>query len=212
MDIHALYASINRRFRERRMARMAKAFGITDDTRILDVGGTRYLWAMLPVKPRVVLLNLLPPDDRPSGGDAMVDVLGDARRLPFADRGFDLVFSNSLIDHLHSFEEQRRFAEECRRVASRYYVQGPCLTFPVEPHLLTPFIHWLPKPVRRRLMRRFTVWGLLTRPSRRQCEQFVDEVRLLTPADMRRLFPDAEIWRERVLGLTKSVMAVKATD
>jgi hypothetical protein len=212
MDIDALYASINRRYRARRMARMAETFALTDHTRILDVGGTRYLWSMLPVTPRVVLLNLLPPGDRPPGGDAMVDVLGDARSLPFADQSFDLAFSNSLIDHLYTFEGQRRFANECRRIARRYYVQGPCLTFPVEPHLLTPFVHWLPKPARRRLLRRFTVWGLLTRPNRQECDQFIDEVRLLTPAAMRKLFPEAEIWRERVLGLTKSVMAVKATD
>jgi hypothetical protein len=32
---------------------------------------------------------------------------------------------------------------------------------------------------------------------------------LLSAADMQRLFPEAEIVRERFLGLTKSVMAIK---
>ena len=208
MNIHGLYAKLSPRFRVRRMHRFAEAFQIDSQTRILDVGGSRWIWTFLPIRPKVVMLNLA-PDDR--GGDGFTDVLGDARQLPFKDHTFDLVFSNSLIEHLHTFEQQQRFADECRRVASRYYVQVPSQHFPLEPHLLTPFIHWLPKRVRVRLIRNFTVWGLITRPAREDCEHFVDEVRLLTKRDLHRLFPEAEIWHERVLGMSKSFMAVKST-
>ena len=190
------------------MHRFAQEFQLDSQTRILDVGGSRHIWTLLPVRPKVVLLNLSAYDE---GGDGFTNVLGDAIQLPFKDHAFDLVFSNSLIEHLYTFDQQRQFADECRRVAARYYVQAPNQHFPVEPHLLTPFIHWLPKWARVRLMRNFTVHGLVTRPSREDCQQFVNEVRLLTRRDLRCLFPEAEIWCERVLGVPKSFMAVKKT-
>jgi hypothetical protein len=151
-------------------------------------------------------LNILPPRD---SGHGMVDVIGDARTLPFKDNSFDVVFSNSLIDHLYTFEGQHSFALECRRVAKRYYIQSPYQGFFIEPHLLTPFIHWLPKKVRVRMHRNFTVHGWVTRPNHQQCKQFANEVRMLTMRDMKMLFPQAEIWRERFFGLTKSLIAVR---
>lgn len=208
MNIQRLYSRLGLRFRARRMRRFAEAFGIDSQTRILDVGGSHHIWTFLPVRPKVVLVNLMPYSGQ---RDGFTDVLGDARDLPFKDRSFDVVFSNSLIEHLHTFDHQHEFAAECRRVASRYYVQVPNQRFFLEPHLLTPFIHWLPKVARARLLRNFTIWGLVTRPSQEDCQHFVDEVRLLSKRDFRRLFPDAEISHERVLGMSKSLIAVKRT-
>jgi ubiquinone/menaquinone biosynthesis C-methylase UbiE len=206
MNVHDLYASLGPRFRGRRMRRFAEAFGIDERTRVLDVGGSHPIWTLLPVRPEVVLLNLLVDREH---GDGFRDVVGDARRLPFKDDAFDLVFSNSLIEHLSTFEQQQQFADECRRVGRRYYVQAPNRRFLVEPHLLTPVVHWLPRAARRRLLRNFTVWGLIARPSPEYCRQFVEELRLPTERDLRRMFPQAEIWHERVLGMSKSLMAVK---
>jgi hypothetical protein len=188
------------------MHRFAQEFRIDSQTRILDIGGSHHIWTLVPVTPNVVLLNLGADHDR---SDGFTYVLGDARHLPFKDQAFDLIFSNSLIEHLYTFDQQQVFASECRRVAARYYVQAPNQYFFVEPHLLTPFIHWLPKSVRVRLIRNFTVWGLINRPAREDCQRFVDEVRLLTRRDFRHLFPEAEIWSERVLGMSKSLIAVK---
>jgi hypothetical protein len=36
-----------------------------------------------------------------------------------------------------------------------------------------------------------------------------ERIRLLSAREMRRLFPDAELWRERVLGVTKSLVAIR---
>ena len=139
----------------------------------------------------------------------MAWVVADGCFLPFPDKIFDVVYSNSVIEHLGNLENQRRFAAECRRVGVRYYVQTPNKWFPIEPHLLTPFVHWLPPWFQRRLLRNFTIWGLITRPTTQQCETFLQEIRMLDRQELRQLFPDAEIHHERVLGLTKSLIAVK---
>ena len=188
------------------MHQVWSTFQLTTDSYVLDVGGTRKIWSLLPTQPRLVFLNLLPPNEEEDG---MADVFGNACRLPFKDAAFDLVFSNSLIEHLYTLEHQQEFADECRRVGHNYFVQCPNRHFPVEPHLLTPFIHWFPRTFQVRLLRNFTIWGWLTRPDPSQCDQFVNEVRMITVRELRTLFPEANIWREKVAGLTKSIMAVK---
>jgi hypothetical protein len=106
------------------------------------------------------------------------------------------------------WDSQSRFAGEVRRVARRYFVQTPDPRFPVEPHLLTPAVHWLPRKWQSRLLRNFTLWGLITRPSPESCVRFHAELRLLNAREMLRLFPGARLLRERWLGLPKSLIAV----
>jgi hypothetical protein len=74
---------------------------------------------------------------------------------------------------------------------------------------LSPFIHFFPKGFQRRILRNFTVWGWLTRPSEKQIEDVLAEIHLLTLVEMKSLFPDCEIIREKFLGLTKSLILVR---
>jgi hypothetical protein len=198
-----LYATI-RRFRRGRMAAFQRTFPLTPQTRILDVGGTALNWGLISARPKVTLLNL------PTDGEA--DVVGDGRYLPFRDRSFDIVFSNSVIEHIATPADQRRFADEVRRTGRAYWVQTPDRRFPVEPHLVTPFLHWLPKGARVAIARRFTVWSLIERPSPDRWEFYIrhcsEEVRLLGPRELQEMFPEARIIRERFLGLSKSLIAV----
>ena len=78
----------------------------------------------------------------------------------------------------------------------------------LEPYYLAPFIHWAPKPLQRKLLRRFPLWGWLTSPSPDKCREIVDEIRLLTRREMETLFPEAPIHRESFLGMTKSLLAM----
>jgi hypothetical protein len=200
-----------RRFRGRRMRVFAQTFEITKETRVLDVGGTPELWGLLAVQPRLTILNL----PRAAPGRSSCDVVfASGCALPFADRSFDIVFSNSVIEHVGDAASQRRFAEEIRRVGRGYFVQTPNRRFPVEPHLLTPLIHFLPRAWQRPIVRRFTVWQWMERPSEDRrafyVEHYLNDIRLLSHGDMSRLFPDATVIRERWLGWTKSLIAVKA--
>jgi Methyltransferase domain len=170
---------------------------VTRRTRVLDVGGTARNWRLLEASPPVTVLNL-------DGGD----VVGDGRRLPFRDDSFDLVFSNSTIEHVGSLDDQRRFAAEVARVGRAYFVQTPNVYFPVEPHLLTPFVQFLPRGARLRVARNFTVWGWFVRPPREMVLDRVGRIRLIREREMRALFPGARVYRERWLGVTKSLIAI----
>lgn len=195
--------------RKRRMRRFARWINPTDATRVLDVGGTPFNWQFLSVKPSVVLLNLIAGDDSAAASGQFTFVRGDARDLPYGAGEFDVVYSNSVIEHLGTFEAQQRMAGEVRRVGRKVWVQTPARGFPLEPHLLTPLVHWLPSSARRRLLRNFSVWGWLRRPSREEVDTVVNELRLLSRKEMRALFPDCRVVTERFLGLPKAYIAVR---
>lgn len=188
-----------------------RTFELTAGTRILDVGGTPAVWDSLSARPQITFLNV--PQ---AAADLKADwVAGDGCALPFRDRAFDIVFSNSVIEHVGGPPSQAAFAAEVRRVGKAYWIQTPNRWFPLEPHLWTPFIHWLPPAWQRRLLP-WTLWNVLTRPSedrqRFYFHHFLDDIRLLTPSDVRLYFPGATLIRERVLGLTKSLTAVQVCD
>jgi hypothetical protein len=191
------------------MARFAREFTLTAETTILDVGGTPETWDLLDIRPRVILLNT--PRTHDELAAAKTWVAGDGRMLPFRDASFDIVFSNSVIEHVGDVESQRRFAAEIMRVGRAYWVQTPNRRFPVEQHLLTPFIHWLPKPIQRAIVPRFNVWAMLvmTTSDRRDfyIRHYLEDIRLLCVSDLRGFFPTARIIRERFLGWTKSLIA-----
>jgi hypothetical protein len=209
MDVHAAYAVMLRPFRKRRMAAFAREFAPGPDTTILDVGGTLHNWELLGVPGRLTLLNLEHPE-RPAGSPANVRrVTATGTALAFGDVAFDVAFSNSVIEHLGSWERQRAFAAELRRVGRGLWVQTPARSFPLEPHLMAPLIHYLPRRWQRRLLRHWTPWGWLSRPSPERVERFLAETRLLDFEEMQALFPDCEIRRERLLGLTKAYVAVR---
>jgi hypothetical protein len=192
------------------MLRFAAALRITSETRVLDVGGAPEYWDLLPARPRLTLLNTPRAKDDLAGAAAWV--AGDGRALPFRDGAFDVVFSNSVIEHVGDRESQRRFAAEVSRVGRAYWVQTPNRWFPVEQHLLTPLIHWLPRAWQRAIAPRFNVWQVLVKPAadRRQfyVEHYLREVRLLSAGELQGLFPGARVIRERFLGWTKSLVAV----
>ena len=99
-------------FRKRRMRRFARELQVTAGTRVLDVGGTPETWDMLPVRPRVTLLNT--PRTKTELAGASWWVAGDGRALPFRDAAFDVVFSNSVIEHVGDAQSQQIGRASCR--------------------------------------------------------------------------------------------------
>ncbi|HUI47475.1 MAG TPA: methyltransferase domain-containing protein [Acidimicrobiia bacterium] len=173
---------------------------------ILDAGGTPGYWHTVGMGDEpgveIVLINLKPVEvDQPN----MRAVVGSATDMhQFTDRQFDVVFSNSVIEHVGGFAEQQRMADEVRRIGSRYYVQTPNRYFPMEPHFLFPFFALLPVPARAFLLRHLSLGWYSRVEDRQESYDLARSIRLLTRKEMRTLFPGSELVRERFLGMTKS--------
>ncbi len=200
-------------FRRRRMRRFYATLRPTLRTRLLDIGGDPHTWIFEsrfcePVP--VTLVNQQFPNPAAFNNSRFTAVKADAIDLPFENQSFDIAYSNSVIEHLTTWERQQVFASEARRVARNLWIQTPARHFPIEPHVLAPFFQYLPKRLQIRLARYFTLWGLLSKPSPADIEESISEVRLLTLQEMKKLFPDCIILKERVLGITKSYVAVRA--
>jgi hypothetical protein len=197
-------------FRHKRMQTFASLFPIDSKTQCLDVGGYLFYWRFIREKPTITLLNNYVPQDAPQQvNEKLRWVAADGCLLPFPNRSFNIVFSNSVIEHVGGYQRQKAFARVGARVGESYFVQTPNRSFPIEPHLSTPLIQFMPLSCRRKLLRNFTVWGLINRPSPGQCDEMLANTRLLTYREMRDLFPDGIILRERFLFMTKSLVAYR---
>jgi len=137
------------RARRRRHDRFFALTGLPPGGRVLDVGCGRLGLRALEPALDITGLDLAPAPDYPGPC-----VQGDpAEGLPFfADHEFDLVYCNSVIEHVPR-ARRAAFAAELRRVGRGWYVQTPARSFPLEPHALLPFAHWLPVGLRRRYWR-----------------------------------------------------------
>lgn len=200
--LRAVLAIGSPRARAARMNRFADLMRLRAGQRVLDLGGNTSLWRFVDVPLDVTVLNLEGEriDERPYGEHRFTIVRGDATDLAgYADDSFDLVFSNSCIEHVGPPEKQAAFAREVRRLAPSYWVQTPAFGFPVEAHTGLPFWWLYPRAVRDALVRR---WGR-TRPA---YAEFITGTRVLRRRDLQRYFPDGVIESEKVGGLTKSHM------
>lgn len=203
------------RFRQQRLRRF---LSLVDDIvhakgtcRILDIGGKLAYWqALYPLwRGRPCHITLVNLTAEPVSDGPFTSVSGDARDLgQFADMSFDLVHSNSVIEHVGTWRDQCRMAHEVRRLAPRYFVQTPNFWFPIEPHFRTPFIHWLPEPWRAAIVMRRACGFYPRARSYHEARDILDDARLLDARAMAELFPDAAIERERIAGLTKSLIAI----
>jgi Methyltransferase domain len=187
---------------------------LTGDDRVLDVGGYAKFWTELPEP--VAQLDIINIDTDSKeltpvpGNTWMRQGFGNGCNLLFKDVSYDLVFSNSVIEHLHTWENQVSFAKEAQRVGKSIWVQTPAREFFIEPHYVGPFIHWVPATLRAKLIPWVTVFGWIERPTRERVEDMVAEIRLLTFKEFKSLFPDCDILREKFFGIfTKSYIAVR---
>ena len=190
-----------RRWREGRYELFLSLCRVRPEERILDVGcGAGAALERFNHTNEIVAVDLKPLETEWLTGSNVTVKTADATRLPYDDGEFPVAFSSSVIEHVPP-EAQPAFANEIRRVGQRYFVQTPYKYFPIEPHYQLPLFQFLPRRVRMALNRRFSLgW---------QPKGQWEEITLLTVRDLRRLFPDAEIHRERLFGLTKSLIAVR---
>ncbi|HUQ64388.1 MAG TPA: class I SAM-dependent methyltransferase [Acidimicrobiales bacterium] len=203
--------SIASRARERRWNTLLNQFPDWAKMHVVDLGGTVEAWRAAPVRPgHVTLVNLA--DQGLVAEPWITAVRGDACEPPAVLRGssFDLVYSNSVIEHVGGHARRAEFAEVVRQSAPRYWVQTPNRYFPVEPHFLFPGFQFLPVKARSFLSGCWRV-GWYSRPGAGTAERVegVLEIELLSKTELEHYFPDSTILRERWLALTKSLIAVR---
>lgn len=204
--------SIGAKFRARRLRKFEKHFFKTFNPEkpisILDVGGAAYFWNNSQISNipgiNITLLNLhLEKTKHPH----IQSQIGDATTMTeFQDKMFDLVFSNSVIEHLYTFENQQKMADEIQRVGKRYFIQTPNKYFPIEAHYAIPFAQYLPKKFLLFLLTKTKI-SRLKRWTVKDAQQYLDEIRLLTQDEMKLLFPGSKLLNEKFLGLIKSITA-----
>lgn len=176
--------------------------------RILDVGGSEYYWDSMSFSEAEVEITLLNLTLRKVTRKNFSSVIGDATNMKqFKDNEFDIVFSNSVIEHLFTWENQVKMANEIRRVGKRFYIQTPNYYFPIEPHWCLPFFQFFPYELKIFLTRNFTLGHQPKTGTRQKAIERVNEIKLLTKTKMQRLFPEADIYDEVFMGLTKSITA-----
>lgn len=195
-------------FRERRAAALLGRFPDLADMRVIDLGGSAAFWTTFPAESRPRDLTILNLGDgaAPPPGHIWADACEADDLWP---RGaFDLVISNSVLEHVGGHHRRQRFARVVHHLADRHWVQTPNLYFPVEPHWLFPCMQFLPFDARVTIARIWHVGHVRARTHAEAVEE-VAACDLLSRSQMRALFPLSEIWTERVAGLPKSLIAVR---
>src|SRR5262249_8647705 len=92
-------------------------FAVTDQTTVLDIGGGAFNWNLLPARPRLTILDIF---DHPHKADWATYIVADGCSTGLRSASFDVVFSNSVIEHVGGRERQRQFAAECMRCGHAY--------------------------------------------------------------------------------------------
>jgi len=182
------------------------------ECRVLDIGGTIKYWQSYGIGvPEEVSITLVNLTYEPVGdNEAFTSFVGDARDLSaLPDQSFDIVHSNSVIEHVGLWKDMAAMAREVRRLAPRYFIQTPNYWFPIEAHYRLPYFHLLPDPVKQSFLLRKRRGFVPKANDVGEASHRAQYAFLLTHRQMQFLFPDAEIKREKFFGFTKSLMAIK---
>jgi hypothetical protein len=167
------------------------------ETSVVDVGVTdapfgsgstdNFFEALYPWPERITGVGRTELDRFSAAFPQVRAVRADGRDLPFANAEFDVGFSNAVVEHVAGGREgQQQFVHELCRVAQRVFVTTPNRRFPLEVHTLLPFVHWLPRAPRERLL------------------PFDDVLDPLSAKDLAALFP----YRVRVINTGMTLIAI----
>jgi SAM-dependent methyltransferase len=188
---------VSMRSRKRKLQLFLDLLQPGPETTVVDVGVTdapfgsgstdNFFEALYPWPVRITGVGQTELDRFSAAFPQVRAVRADGRDLPFADGEFDLAFSNAVVEHVAGGREgQRQFVHELCRVSRRVFVTTPNRHFPLEVHTLLPFVHWLPKGPRERLL------------------PFDDVLDPLSAKDLAALFP----YRVRVINTGMTLIAI----
>lgn len=211
----SLFARLSRVSRRRKLQLFNAIMAPTEETRILDAGAQvatnphddLQLIDLYPWKHNISAVNILSEHARKIA-ERYPEVdsrVGDARCLPWPDKHFDIVYSNAVIEHVGTFDDQRRMASEVMRVGKQWFVTTPNRWYPFEFHLRLPFVTWLPGNA--------YLWcGRLLSYDHTSGRYVVgvrhDDLRLMTVGQLKQCFPGSRIIRHRVTCMAETLIVV----
>jgi hypothetical protein len=190
--------------RKNRIKSLTKIVDFESGMRVIDLGGTSEIWEYVDVPLQITIVNLpgVAVDAISVHKHKMEFIEGDATTLSYNDNSFDIVFSNSVIEHVGSHENREKFAREVRRLAPAYCIQTPSIYFPLEAHTGIPLWWALPRRFRewhhRRWERSLPAWNEMVRGTT-----------VIRKHELQNYFPDSKIVTERFLGIPKSYTAYR---
>lgn len=231
-----------RRARRARFDLLLQTFPDLGSMRVADLGGEVAFWLEAPVRPReLVTVNLWwqrELSERASAGLPWVQNLFADACAPtpeLLEERFDLVFSNSVIEHVGGHTRRVAFANTVHALARSHWIQTPNRYFSIEPHAAFPGLQFLPPAAQARALRRWPLGSMniaesrdggpqtmvgeqrhgvedhppLSSVDRYHAMRMALSIELLSASEMQFLFPESEIVRERAAGVTKSLIAVR---
>jgi len=205
-DISENKDSLGNKFREKRFSFfLEKINKMQKPITILDIGGKINFWENRDLAGnlnyKITIVNI---EKEKSNYQNINFEIGNATNLSqFANKSFDIVHSNSVIEHLYNFNNQSKMASEIIRVGQKHIVQTPNKYFFLEPHYLIPFFQFFPDKLKYLTLTK-TKLSRLKKWNKKFAKQYIKEIRLLSLKEMKILFPDSKIYYEKFLGMNKS--------
>ena len=199
---HALLTPFSKRMRKRRMALFLELMQPTSRMKILDLGGQPDIWDCVELPLNITCLNLPGIARRHYRSHHQITYMeGNACSMPYFQPGdFDLVFSNSVIEHVGDHHKRLQFANEVRRLSDKYWIQTPSKYFPIEAHCGMPFWWFYPMPLRsyflKKWKKKLPAWA-----------DMIETTSVVSASELRDILPGCNIKYERLLFVPKSLVS-----
>jgi hypothetical protein len=161
----------------------------------------------------ITVINIPTSEPLPDNDDIFTFTHGDGCCLSdFQDHSFHIAHSNSVIEHVGVWKNVLSFSKEIKRVAQTCYLQTPNYWFPIEPHYVWPFWHWLPQSVRIWIIQHFDIGASKKVKGYHDARIKIENVNLLTARQIKFLFPQGQLFKERFLFFAKSLIIIDHND
>lgn len=189
-----------------------------DKIKIIDLGGTAGYWEQhvsylqgLDKPVLIKIVNLFPNDEKSItiGAITLEFAVGDATNLVgIKNKEYDVVYSNSVLEHVGNLNKQLDMAREIYRIADYHFIQTPNRYFPIEAHVLLPYWQFWPLAFRGWLVSKKQIAWMGKRPNYISAKAASEQIRLLTIYEAKKMFPLSTIYKEKALFLTKSIILI----
>lgn len=176
--------------------------------KILDAGGTVSFWEQMEYAGNsdfeITLVNIEIPEITKHKN--ILPVKGDVTDLGmFKNKCFDIVFSNSVIEHIPTANGRQQMADEIKRVGKSYFIQTPNYYFPFEPHFLFPCFQFFPVSLKLFMLKNFSMGWFKKCENNEVALRLLENNKLLKPVELKSYFPSSKIFYEKYLILNKSI-------